>query len=44
MDDKIKEQAAQFLEAKNLLLIGRGYTFANCLEGSKTQIITPPSK
>jgi len=34
MDDKIKLAAAKFTNAENLLIMGRGYSFANCLEGA----------
>ena len=36
LDGKIKQlvQDMDYLDAKNMLLIGRGYTFANCLEGA----------
>merc|ERR1711977_752689 len=34
MDSKIKAAAAKFTNAENLLIMGRGYAFANCLEGA----------
>ena len=34
MDDAIKLAAARFTNAENLLIMGRGYSFANCLEGA----------
>jgi len=34
MADKIKDLAKAFSEKENLLIMGRGYSFANCLEGA----------
>lgn len=33
LDDKIKELAKSYATAENLLIMGRGFNFANCLEG-----------
>lgn len=34
LDAKCKELAEQFKSKENLLILGRGYNFANCLEGA----------
>lgn len=33
-DDSIKEMAEQIKDEKSMLVMGRGYSFANCLEGA----------
>eukprot|EP00761_Pharyngomonas_kirbyi_P011547 gb/GECH01011572.1/.p1 GENE.gb/GECH01011572.1/~~gb/GECH01011572.1/.p1 ORF type:complete len:694 (+),score=149.69 gb/GECH01011572.1/:1-2082(+) len=34
LDSQIRDLASRFLEANNILLMGRGYQFASCLEGA----------
>lgn len=34
LDSKIKELAQKFHKEKSMLVMGRGYNFANCLEGA----------
>ena len=34
VDDKIKALAKELYEQKSLLILGRGYNFATCLEGA----------
>ena len=34
MEDKIKTLAKELYEQKSLLILGRGYNFATCLEGA----------
>ena len=34
MDSKIEELAKELYQKKSLLLMGRGYNYATCLEGA----------
>lgn len=34
LDSKVKTLAEQFHKEKSMLVMGRGYNFANCLEGA----------
>eukprot|EP00043_Microstomoeca_roanoka_P017568 m.183981 g.183981 ORF g.183981 m.183981 type:complete len:693 (-) comp16661_c6_seq2:397-2475(-) len=34
LSDSIKELVTRYMESKNMILLGRGYAFANCLEGA----------
>jgi glucosamine--fructose-6-phosphate aminotransferase (isomerizing) len=38
VDDAIKELAKELYEQKSLLILGRGYNFATCLEGALVSI------
>ena len=34
LDDKVKELAESLYQHKSLLIMGRGYNFATCMEGA----------
>lgn len=34
LDDKVKELAKSLFQHKSLLIMGRGYNFATCMEGA----------
>ena len=41
LDEQIHSLAEQFHKEKSLLVMGRGYQFATCLEGALVCVIVP---
>jgi glucosamine--fructose-6-phosphate aminotransferase (isomerizing) len=39
LDDEIKKLAEDLYQQKSLLVIGRGFQFATCLEGALVQLL-----